>query len=126
MQFEDWLRGLPSVPHDDVVGQLQARENLAARGGLLKDAIHKIEPVSSYDDMFEMKWDWREPRTDECRYIRQYHAEPPSVRAALVRLHRHLKQVDVPELVKARQQVEIDFAKHRFDTWSGVGSTTPG
>lgn len=124
VRLENWLQGLPTVKREEVVGMIQARENEAARGRLPRGSAYKIEPVREYEHMFEDKWHTYEPATGKRREIRQYHAEPPSDKKALVRLHRHLKQVDIPSMIRSWQQNEIKFAKNRFDIWLNVGSTT--
>ncbi|MBN2177585.1 MAG: hypothetical protein JW722_08025 [Demequinaceae bacterium] len=124
VRFNEWLEGLPIASRQDVVGMIQVQEDRATKGRLPKGAPYQIEPVHTYEHMFEMKWEVTEPGTRRVRLIRQYHAEPEAEKKALVRLHRHLKRVDDRETIWAWQQDEIKFAKMRFDAWPGVGSTT--
>ncbi len=125
VHFSGWLQGLPSGVREDVIARIHASESLAAKGLLKRGGPTVVEPVESYDDMWEMKWTVYEPGSGKNREIRQYHAEPVSSPKAFVRLHRHVKRVNLPNMIRQLQQKEMAFAKRRFDIWLGVESTTP-
>jgi len=117
--FDGWRRGLPTVLADDVLAQIEAREELAAAGRLTKGSTKFVEPVREFPGLVELKWDFFEEKTRKKRDVRQYHGEPAEPSDALVRVHLHVKRTFglLPRAIQAFQRKEFRAANARFDDW---------
>lgn len=89
IEIEAWLASLTPLVRQQREEDIAALLDLAGAGGINSDDQRVIEPVTSFPELWEVKWHFPGRRE-----LRQYHAEPAARAELLVSVHRHLKKVD--------------------------------
>lgn len=104
-EFETWFAELARFARENELGRIDELFEAAAAGDLIDvadDATTRIKPVRYDPELWELRHKALSMR------LRFYHAEPPSVPHALIKLHRHIKS-DITD-----QQEQIEYAAERY------------
>lgn len=104
-ELDEWLAGLHRFARENELGRIDELFEAAAAGRIVDpgdDVTTKIKPVRHDPELWELR------HKALSKPLRFYHAEPPQLPSALVKLHRHIKTDDED------QQDQIEYASDRY------------